>query len=122
MWGEAALFHTSDSWHAMFPLLLSMCSCRPLIMMMMILRRVFERDGVRVVCDTVSIDFLRGAVLEYEDSLMRSAFQVSLGSAWQCCSCTLAQPAISLSTTVHASSLSVQAWRDLKLCRMAAAD
>jgi hypothetical protein len=38
--------------------------------------RVFERDGVRVVCDTVSIDFLRGAVLEYEDSLMRSAFQV----------------------------------------------
>eukprot|EP00882_Tetradesmus_deserticola_P014255 GHRQ01015153.1.p2 GENE.GHRQ01015153.1~~GHRQ01015153.1.p2 ORF type:complete len:174 (+),score=47.24 GHRQ01015153.1:214-735(+) len=37
---------------------------------------VFERDGVRVVCDAVSLDFLRGAVLEYEDSLMRSAFQV----------------------------------------------
>lgn len=38
--------------------------------------RVFERDGVRVVCDTVSMDFLRGAVVEFEDSLMRSAFQV----------------------------------------------
>jgi hypothetical protein len=39
---------------------------------------VFEREGVRVVCDSVSLDFLRGAVLEYEDSLMRSAFQVRL--------------------------------------------
>eukprot|EP00879_Flechtneria_rotunda_P009512 GHRR01009956.1.p1 GENE.GHRR01009956.1~~GHRR01009956.1.p1 ORF type:complete len:148 (+),score=39.30 GHRR01009956.1:200-643(+) len=32
---------------------------------------VFERDGVRVVCDSVSMDFLRGAVVEFEDSLMR---------------------------------------------------
>lgn len=38
--------------------------------------RVFERDGVQVVCDTVSMDFLKGAVVEFEDSLMRSAFQV----------------------------------------------
>jgi hypothetical protein len=39
--------------------------------------RVFEREGVQVVCDTVSMDFLKGAVIEFEDSLMRSAFQVS---------------------------------------------
>lgn len=39
--------------------------------------RVFEREGVQVVCDTVSMDFLKGAVIEFEDNLMRSAFQVS---------------------------------------------
>eukprot|EP00878_Enallax_costatus_P005843 GHUV01006131.1.p1 GENE.GHUV01006131.1~~GHUV01006131.1.p1 ORF type:complete len:171 (+),score=42.76 GHUV01006131.1:164-676(+) len=38
---------------------------------------VFERDGVRVVCDSISLDFLRGAVVEFEDSLMRSAFQIA---------------------------------------------
>ncbi|KAF8055739.1 iron-sulfur assembly protein IscA-like protein 2 [Scenedesmus sp. PABB004] len=38
---------------------------------------VFERDGAAVVCDAVSLDFLRGAVVEYEDSLMRSAFQIA---------------------------------------------
>lgn len=38
---------------------------------------VFERDGVQVVCDTVSMDFLKGAVVEFEDSLMRSAFQIA---------------------------------------------
>lgn len=49
---------------------------------------VFERDGVRVVCDTVSIDFLRGAVLEYEDSLMRSAFQIAANpNAESACGC-----------------------------------
>lgn len=37
---------------------------------------MFERDGVALVCDAVSLDFLKGAVVEYEDSLMRSAFQV----------------------------------------------
>jgi hypothetical protein len=41
---------------------------------------VFERDGVQVVCDTVSMGFLKGAVVEFEDSLMRSAFQVGLSS------------------------------------------
>jgi hypothetical protein len=40
-------------------------------------RRVFERGGARVVTDAVSLEFLKGAVIEFEDSLMRSAFQVS---------------------------------------------
>lgn len=40
---------------------------------------MFEREGVQVVCDTVSMDFLSGAVIEFEDSLMRSAFQVRVG-------------------------------------------
>jgi Fe-S cluster assembly iron-binding protein IscA len=39
---------------------------------------VFERDGVQVVADSVSMGFLKGAVVEFEDSLMRSAFQVGV--------------------------------------------
>ncbi|KIY99107.1 putative Iron-sulfur cluster assembly 2 like protein [Monoraphidium neglectum] len=39
--------------------------------------RVFERGGARVVTDAVSLEFLKGAVIEFEDSLMRSAFQVA---------------------------------------------
>lgn len=40
-------------------------------------RRVFERGGARLVTDAVSLEFLKGAVIEFEDSLMRSAFQVA---------------------------------------------
>lgn len=39
--------------------------------------RVFERDGVQVVCDAVSLEFLRGATVEFEDTLMSSAFRVT---------------------------------------------
>eukprot|EP00877_Chromochloris_zofingiensis_P005958 jgi/Chrzof1/1615/Cz10g14200.t1 len=39
--------------------------------------RVFEREGIKVVCDDVSMQFLRGAVVEFEDTLMRSAFQIA---------------------------------------------
>ncbi|KAI8465849.1 MAG: hypothetical protein J3K34DRAFT_76823 [Monoraphidium minutum] len=39
--------------------------------------RVFERGGARLVTDAVSLEFLQGAVVEYEDSLMRSAFQIA---------------------------------------------
>lgn len=38
---------------------------------------VFEQDGGRVVCDTLSLEFLRGATLEFEDTLMRAAFTIS---------------------------------------------
>jgi hypothetical protein len=47
-----------------------------LLLWLLLWGSVFERDGVAVVCDPVSLDFLKGAVVEYEDSLMRSAFQV----------------------------------------------
>eukprot|EP00803_Ostreobium_quekettii_P000245 evm.model.scf_77.4 EVM.evm.TU.scf_77.4 scf_77:77135-81546(-) len=39
--------------------------------------RVFEKDGVRVVCDSLSLDFLKGSTVEYSSDLMRSAFQVA---------------------------------------------
>lgn len=39
--------------------------------------RVFEKEGSKVVTDTVSLEFLKGAKVEYEDSLMRSAFVIA---------------------------------------------
>jgi iron-sulfur cluster assembly accessory protein len=39
-------------------------------------RRVFERDGAQLVVDSVSYDFVKGAVIEYEQELIRSGFAV----------------------------------------------
>ena len=41
--------------------------------------RVFEHDGCRVVCDAVSLEFIKGSRIEFEDTLMRSAFVVRTG-------------------------------------------
>lgn len=41
--------------------------------------RVYETEGGRVACDTISLEFLRGATLEFEDTLMRAAFTVGAG-------------------------------------------
>lgn len=38
--------------------------------------RVFTKDGVSVVCDDLSLEFLKGATIDYESDLMRSAFVV----------------------------------------------
>jgi len=38
---------------------------------------IFEKDGVSVVCDNISYAMLKGSKIEFEDSLMRSAFVVS---------------------------------------------
>lgn len=67
------VLHCSDLWHPRLPLW-PRSDCR---LPHMRARSVIERDGVALVCDSVSLDFLRGAVVEYEDSLMRSAFQVA---------------------------------------------
>lgn len=39
--------------------------------------RVFEREGVKLVVDNISYDFLKGATVDYVEELIRSAFQVS---------------------------------------------
>lgn len=50
--------------------------------------RVFERDGVRVVCDDVSLEFLKGAIVDFESDLMRSAFVVAANpNAASSCGC-----------------------------------
>lgn len=50
--------------------------------------RVFERDGVRLVSDDISLDFLKGATVDYESDLMRSAFVVAANpNAASSCGC-----------------------------------
>ncbi|WVZ93284.1 hypothetical protein U9M48_039279 [Paspalum notatum var. saurae] len=36
--------------------------------------RVFETDGVKLVVDDISYDFVKGATVDYEEELIRSAF------------------------------------------------
>ena len=38
--------------------------------------RVYEHAGAHVVCDSLSLEFLSGAVIDFESDLMRSAFVV----------------------------------------------
>ncbi|XP_006659350.1 iron-sulfur assembly protein IscA-like 2, mitochondrial [Oryza brachyantha] len=50
--------------------------------------RVFEKGGVKLVVDDVSYDFVKGATVDYEEELIRSAFVVSTNpSAVGGCSC-----------------------------------
>lgn len=39
--------------------------------------RVFEKDGVKLVVDNISYDFVKGATVDYVEELIRSAFLVS---------------------------------------------
>lgn len=38
--------------------------------------RIFERDGVKLVVDKISHDFVKGATVDYVEELIRSAFLV----------------------------------------------
>ncbi|CAI0462289.1 unnamed protein product [Linum tenue] len=38
--------------------------------------RVFEKEGVKLVVDNISYDFVKGATIDYVEELIRSAFQV----------------------------------------------
>ncbi|XP_074279199.1 iron-sulfur assembly protein IscA-like 2, mitochondrial [Silene latifolia] len=50
--------------------------------------RIFEKDGVKLVVDNISFDFVKGANIDYVEELIRSAFQVSENpSAVGGCSC-----------------------------------
>ncbi|CAI0462290.1 unnamed protein product [Linum tenue] len=39
--------------------------------------KVFEKEGVKLVVDNISYDFVKGATIDYVEELIRSAFQVS---------------------------------------------
>ncbi|CDP06218.1 unnamed protein product [Coffea canephora] len=41
------------------------------------LNKIFERKGVKLVVDKISLDFVKGATVDYVEELIRSAFQVS---------------------------------------------
>jgi len=48
---------------------------------------VFERDDVRVIVDSVSIDFLHGSELDYVEELLGSYFAVQNPNASSSCGC-----------------------------------
>lgn len=50
--------------------------------------RVFEKDGVQVVVDGGSLDYVRGSVVEFQTELIRSAFRIGVNPlAEKGCSC-----------------------------------
>jgi iron-sulfur cluster assembly accessory protein len=48
---------------------------------------VIERDGVKVLVDAVSLEFLDGAELDYIDELIGAAFKVNNPNAKSSCGC-----------------------------------
>lgn len=48
---------------------------------------VFERDGVKVVVDEISLDFLQGAQVDYKHELIGSYFAVENPNATSACGC-----------------------------------
>ncbi|CAN6459850.1 unnamed protein product [Victoria cruziana] len=50
--------------------------------------RIFEKDGMKLVVDNISYDFVKGATVDYVEELIRSAFLVTTNpSAVGGCSC-----------------------------------
>jgi iron-sulfur cluster insertion protein len=48
---------------------------------------LIERDGARVVVDPVSLDFVKGAELDYVDDLIGSSFRVNNPNVTASCGC-----------------------------------
>ena len=49
--------------------------------------KLFEKDGVKVVVDEVSLDFLAGSELDYVEELGSAAFKVRNPQATSSCGC-----------------------------------
>jgi len=49
--------------------------------------KVIENYGVKVVVDEISVPFLNGAVLDYQDGLQGQGFQISNPNATSTCGC-----------------------------------
>lgn len=48
---------------------------------------MIDKGGIRVVIDSMSLEFLRGAQLDYVDELIGSAFRISNPNAQSSCGC-----------------------------------
>ncbi len=48
---------------------------------------VFERDGVQLVVDRVSLELLKGAEIDFVEDMMGAAFQVKNPNAESSCGC-----------------------------------
>lgn len=49
--------------------------------------QIWEYDGVKVVVDEISIDYLRGATIDYVDDVMGSGFKIENPNAVSSCGC-----------------------------------
>jgi len=49
--------------------------------------RIFERDGVGIVVDEVSLDLLAGAEVDFVEDLMGAAFRINNPNAASSCGC-----------------------------------
>ncbi len=49
--------------------------------------RIFERDGIKVVVDEVSLDFLKGAQVDFKQELIGSYFAIENPNATSACGC-----------------------------------
>jgi iron-sulfur cluster insertion protein len=49
--------------------------------------RLFERDGIGVVVDVVSLDLLNGAEVDFTEDLMGAAFRINNPNAASSCGC-----------------------------------
>ncbi len=48
---------------------------------------IFEQHGVKIVVDEVSINYLRGATVDYVEEMMGSGFKISNPNAVSTCGC-----------------------------------
>jgi iron-sulfur cluster assembly protein len=48
---------------------------------------IFEQNGIKVVVDEVSINYLRGATIDYVDEIMGSGFKIDNPNAVSTCGC-----------------------------------
>ena len=48
---------------------------------------VFERDGVQLVVDTVSLELVKGAEIDFVEDMMGASFQVKNPNAASSCGC-----------------------------------
>src|SRR5260370_25477331 len=49
--------------------------------------RVFERDGIQLVIDAVSLELVKGAEIDFVEDMMGAAFQVRNPNAASSCGC-----------------------------------